>query len=68
MVRPDMAVGVHVLPARDAVFAAALFAGAPLGEAAEAALAADETFEFGAALAGLLGLGAFAELDTGDLP
>jgi len=68
VVRPDMEVGVHALPARDAVFAAALFSGASLGEAAEAALAADETFEFGAALAGLHGLGAFAAIDLGDQP
>ena len=60
IVRPGAEVAVHVLPARDAPFAAGVLDGAPLGEAAEAALAADAGFDFGAALVGLVGLGAFA--------
>lgn len=58
--RPDATVNVHVLPATDAAFAAALIAGATLGEAAEAALTKNPDFDFGAALVGLVTLGAFA--------
>ncbi|MBB5752976.1 DNA-binding domain-containing protein [Prosthecomicrobium pneumaticum] len=60
VVRPDLDVGVHLLPAADAGFAAALLDGTPLGSAAEAALAADPDFDFGRALTGLTTLGAFA--------
>jgi len=60
VVRPEMTVIVHILPPQDAVFASLLFRGAPLGEAAETALAANHAFDFGAALIGLTGLGAFA--------
>lgn len=60
--RPQLDVTVHVLPARDAAFAQALFAGAGLGMAAEAARAADGGFDFGAALVGLIGLGAFCAI------
>ncbi|ABC89412.1 hypothetical conserved protein [Rhizobium etli CFN 42] len=59
VVRPEMSVNVHVLPPRDAVFAAALFNAATLGEAAEAAFAAAPEFDFGTALVGLAGIGAF---------
>ena len=59
VVRPAMTVVVHILPHRDAPFAAALLDGQTLGEAAEAALEQDETFDFGTALVGLIGLGAF---------
>jgi hypothetical protein len=62
VVRPDADVNVHILPAKDAAFAEALLAGATLGDAAEAALAADASFDFGAALVGLAGLGAFAAI------
>lgn len=61
VVRPAFEVGVHILPPRDAVFAAAIFGGAALGDAAALALAADPGFDFGAALVGLTGLGAFAK-------
>jgi len=57
--RPLLEVGVHVLPVRDHVFAAALFAGVSLGEAAEGA---GDGFDFGAALVGLVSLGAFQRL------
>jgi hypothetical protein len=57
--RPEFDVRVHVLPARDAAFAEALLAGAAIGEAAECG-AAEPGFDFGAALVGLIGLGAFA--------
>jgi hypothetical protein len=60
--RPDMAVDVHVLPARDARFAAALFAGESLGAAAAQAMGSNSDFDFGAALVGLTALGAFAGL------
>ncbi|MBX5298725.1 DUF2063 domain-containing protein [Rhizobium sp. NLR12b] len=62
VVRPEMSVNVHILPPRDAVFAAALFNAATLGEAAEAAFAAAPEFDFGTALVGLAGLGAFSTL------
>lgn len=60
VVRPGLEVGVQILPARDVGFAAALLAGQALGDAAAQALAADESFDFGSALVGLTGLGAFA--------
>ncbi|TCK23542.1 putative DNA-binding protein [Ancylobacter aquaticus] len=68
VVRPEMAVNVHVLPVRDGLFAALLFAGGSLGAAAEATLAEDPGFDFGAALVGLLTLGAFAAIAQGDVP
>jgi hypothetical protein len=55
-------VTVHVLPPQDTTFAQELFAGATLGQAAEAALAADGRFDFGSALLGLIGLGAFSAI------
>ena len=57
--RPGIDVAVHVLPARDGAFAAHLFAGRSLGDAAQAASDADDAFEFGSALVGLVSLGAF---------
>lgn len=68
VVRPEMAVNIHVLPAQDGLFAARLFAGGTLGAAAEAALTEQPTFDFGAALVGLLSLGAFADIHHGDVP
>jgi hypothetical protein len=62
VIRPDADVSVHVLPQEDAVFAEALLGGATLGAAAEGALAADPAFDFGKALVGLIGLGAFSGL------
>lgn len=67
VVRPDMDVKVHIVPTQDGIFAQALFAGAPLGEAAEAALAYEPAFDFGAALVGLHALGAFADIHEGDV-
>lgn len=66
--RPDMAVSVHILPPRDGPFAERLFAGHTLGAAAEAALAANPGFDFGTALVGLLTLGAFTDMQQGDVP
>lgn len=60
IVRPDADVRVHVLPAPGVPFAEALFGGVTLGDAAERALAADAAFDFGTALVGLIGLGAFS--------
>lgn len=68
VVRPEMAVSVHVLPPSDGPFARQLFAGDTLGTAAEAALAANPVFDFGTALVGLLTLGAFTDLQQGDVP
>lgn len=63
--RPGLAVTVHVLPPQDAAFAAALLDGASIGAAAEQAIAADENFDFGAAIVGLVSLGAFTSLEPG---
>ncbi|WCJ65144.1 DNA-binding domain-containing protein [Agrobacterium tumefaciens] len=70
VVRPAMQVEINVLPPADVAFAARLFAGASLGEAAETALAATSSFDFGSALIGLIGLGAFSAVEhrEGDLP
>jgi hypothetical protein len=62
VVRPAFEVAVHVLPARDADFAGALLAGDALGLAAGKG-DVDGGFDFGSALVGLIGLGAFAGLD-----
>lgn len=66
VVRPSLEVGVHILPEGDAAFAATLLAGRALGDAATQALAAGETFDFGTALLGLAGLGAFAGTVSND--
>ena len=59
LVRPGYEIGLHVLPASDAGFAAALLAGRPLGEATEEAIADWKNFDFGRALTGLVALGVF---------
>lgn len=56
--RPGLEVGVHLLPAADRRFVAALAEGRDLMTAAEAALSAPD-FDFGRALTGLVRLGAF---------
>lgn len=56
--RPALEVGVHILPKQDRDFASALFNGSTLGEAAEGA---GGDFDFGAALVGLVSLGAFQQ-------
>jgi hypothetical protein len=66
IVRPDLEVLVHILPPRDAAFAEAVLTGAALGDAAETAVAGDASFDFGTALVGLVGLGAFASIIPGD--
>ncbi|WP_181702942.1 DNA-binding domain-containing protein [Chthonobacter albigriseus] len=60
IVRPDADVQVHRLPVADSVFAAALFAGRTLADAAEDA-SADPAFDFGRALVGIARLGAFID-------
>ncbi len=67
VVRPDSEVQIHLLPAHDRDFAAALFAGRPIGEAASVA-SADDRFDFGRAIVGLVSLGAFQTIqpDHGD--
>jgi hypothetical protein len=62
VIRPDADVSVYVLPSTDVVFAEMLLGGATLGTAAERALAADPAFDFGTALVGLIGLGAFSAI------
>lgn len=66
IVRPAYDVAVHVLPAGDVEFARSLLAGVCPGEAAEAALKSSPDFDFGAALTGLVSLGAFAT-STGEI-
>jgi hypothetical protein len=66
VVRPGFDVGVHILPARDAVFAEALFDGITIGEAAARAVIASPAFDFGQALIGLTSLGAFSHISNGE--
>ncbi len=60
VVRPRQEVCVRILPEHDATFAEALFSGETLGRAAGRAYQPD--FDFGAALVGLVSLGAFAAM------
>lgn len=62
IVRPAFDVSVHVLPVADAGFAKALMDGMAIGEAAETAFQTNPGFDFGAALTGLVSLGAFAAI------
>ncbi|RVD56749.1 DNA-binding domain-containing protein [Mesorhizobium sp. M7A.F.Ca.ET.027.03.2.1] len=64
LVRPELIVDVHVLPAQDVAFLKALSAGATLGEAAEIAFEQASIFDFGAALVGLVTLGAFRAFNS----
>ncbi len=64
--RPAMEVSVRVLPADGAAFAQALFAGATLSDAAERVTALHAGFDFGAALVGLVSLGAFGAIILGE--
>jgi len=64
VVRPELDVHVHVLPASDTAFAAALLDGETIGAAAETAFAASPDFDFGKALVGLVSLGAFGGLKS----
>ncbi len=57
VVRPQYEVRVHIVPPADAAFAAGLLRGNPIGDAAQAS--ASPGFDAGAALAGLVSLGAF---------
>jgi len=57
--RPEMDVSVIILPAEGAAFAEALFAGETLTTASQRASELDGNFDFGAALVGLVSLGAF---------
>ncbi|MBY3312569.1 HvfC/BufC N-terminal domain-containing protein [Rhizobium laguerreae] len=70
VVRAAMHVEVHVLPPRDAAFAGSLLQGVTLGEAAQTAFAVAPDFDFGSALIGLIGLGAFSVFEPveGELP
>ncbi|WP_425965172.1 putative DNA-binding domain-containing protein [Rhizobium nepotum] len=63
VVRPATHVEITVLPSVDAVFAARLLEGARLGEAALTALATAPGFDFGSAMIGLTGLGAFSAFE-----
>ncbi|MDZ7926684.1 MAG: DNA-binding domain-containing protein [Agrobacterium sp.] len=63
IVRPAMHVEIIILPSADASFAARLLEGATLGEAAQTALNVAPDFDFGSALIGLIGLGAFSTIE-----
>lgn len=63
VVRPAMTVHVHRLGPGGAVFVQALAGGHMLGDAVEAAMAADSRFDLTASLAGVLQSGAFAAFD-----
>ncbi len=60
--RPDAEVRIHILPPEDRAFAALLFAGETLADAAEVG-SADARFDFGRALVGLASLGAICGLN-----
>lgn len=62
VVRPDLDVQVHRLPAGGAPFLHALATGASLGEAAASAAADHPAFDLAANLAGLIGAGLATEL------
>jgi len=61
VVRPHSEVKVHILPSTDRAFAAALFSGASLSDAAQTG-SANEHFDFGRALIGLTSLGTISGL------
>ena len=61
VVRPGAEVNVHIAPPSDRTFAEALFAGATLGDAAQAG-GLDGDFDFGRALVGLASLGIISGL------
>jgi len=61
--RPFAEVQVHILPAQDALFAERLFSGFTIGDAGQEALSRNDQFDFGAALLGLVSLGAFAIIE-----
>jgi hypothetical protein len=62
--RPGREVVVTHLPDEAALFVQALLEGQPLGEAAQAALSADPSFDLTAHLAALMEAGVFASLPT----
>ncbi|MQB45509.1 DNA-binding domain-containing protein [Rhizobium sp. ICMP 5592] len=62
VVRPEMTVQIHRLPAGGAVFLEVLAAGADLAVAMEAAVAAAPDFDLSANLAGALAAGAFTTI------
>jgi hypothetical protein len=61
LVRPHADVRLHVLPTSDVAFARALLAGEPIGQAA---MQLPPGSDAGAALVGLVSLGAFAEIES----
>lgn len=62
VVRPEMSVNVHHLPAGGAVFVSALLSGEPLGRAAQMAIGTTTDFDLAANLAGILQAGALADI------
>ena len=62
--RPDVIVQTEVLTEAQAAFLAALLSGRTLGEAAEAGLIADPDMDLPAAIALMIGSGAFRERDA----
>ncbi|MEJ1159488.1 DNA-binding domain-containing protein [Prosthecomicrobium sp. N25] len=61
--RPGAEVSARVIPRADAAFLAGLLGGASLAAAAEQGFSADEAFDFGRSLVGLLAAGLFAAVE-----
>ncbi len=68
IIRPGAEVEVRAVPPGGAAFLRKLAAGATLGEAANAGLAASEAFDLSANLAGLLSAGVFSSFDPDTAP
>lgn len=66
IVRPDLEVRLVTLPPGGGAFLHALFDGAPLGAAAERALAEEPTFDLAANVAGAIASGAFCDVRSAD--
>ncbi len=62
--RPALQVLTNIVPESGRIFLTGLQAGKTIGDAAEAALDADDTFNTGEHLAGLVSLGAFSNFST----
>ncbi len=63
--RPDTKVEVTIIPRHDTRFASCVLAGSTLAEAASQAADAGAAFDFGIALTGLVGKGAFTSIANG---
>jgi hypothetical protein len=66
--RPDMEVGVRLLPPGGAAFLKSLMDGGTLGAAAAAALTETPSFDLPANIAGMIEAGVFTTIHLGDRP